>query len=218
MKTFRLWMEEINPPWMLGEVSIKLLDAIALTCDVLGETMVEALYMRFLYNSELPDDALTLLGRERLMPRYGFETSAGYKERLKGAWNAWTFAGTRQSVLDQLAAAGFPDCQLYENWEWDWDGHPEDWSRFWVVVRSHPWTAARWGEFDYGDGTVYGSSMTVADQQALRSIVRQWKAGHTRCEFIIIVNDTDAWDAAMPPDGSWGNEENRPPNAAYIPG
>lgn len=218
MKTFRKWIEEISPSWLLGEVGVRLQNSVSLTVDLLTETLLEAVYARFLYSSDFPDDALKHIGSERLMPRYGPESARTYKARLKKAWTSWTFAGTRQAVIEQLEASGITEAELYENWQWNWDGDVDDWSRFWVVLRGHPFGGVYWGDPNYG-GFTWGSTMTVADAEyALRRVVRQWKAGHTRAVYIIVVFDQAAWDAAMPPNGNWDDPANWPPGAAFIPG
>lgn len=105
---------------------------------------------------------------------------------------------------------------------WDWDGETRDpyWSRFWVIIYptsdGRPWAPNEpWGDpalWDSGifgtPGKTIGTTATPEQIATLRSIVREWQADGTRCEWIIIAfydASFDPTDAQPPnPDGTWG--------------
>lgn len=218
MKTFRQWVAEFLPTSLRDEVGERFAMALALVPDSITEILIEAVFARALYSAEFPADALRLVGSERMMPRYRNESDAQYLGRLRGAWVAWEYAGTRQAIESQLAAAGYT-AYVRENHQWDWDGDSANWPRFWVVITGHPWE--RW---HYGDGHVWGqtgltwgSTATSSEITTLRQLEQQWKPGHTRCVAIILVFDEGTWDADQP-DGTWDDPPSRNLAVTYLPG
>lgn len=216
IKPYRTWAMQIVPTWLRGPWSEKLVSAVALPFDMLAELSRFAGASSYFSEPEFAPDALTYLGRERLMPRYPGESAAAYKARLWAAWDAWKQAGTTQGLTSQLAAWGVT-AEIKEMWDWDWDGDTDNWSRFWVVITGHPWAGTNWGEFEYGDGTTYGSSASADDIASVRSLVRKWKPAHMVCENIIVVINPALW-AVEQPDGTWDEPANRSDAAVYWEG
>jgi hypothetical protein len=214
-KPFRVWAAQLCPPWLRGDWGEQLVMAFGLIYDLFAEEVRLSGEASMMESPDFAPDALQRIGLERRMPRYLIDTDATYKSRLKNAWQAWQQAGTRQGVLAQLQAMGV-QATIVESFEWNWDDNPDDWSRFWVVITGHAWTQTVYGVPNYGDCT-YGSNMTVAEVEALRKLVRQWKPAHVRCQYLIVVFDEVAW-AANQPDGSWQRRGNRNRAAIYIPG
>ena len=141
--------------------------------DVILDGTTEAVGARF--PSFCATDALQYLGRDRRLVRGPNEATASFRARLKGAFDAWTLAGTVSGLTGQLEAFGLTGFVVIENHQWDdpWPHDPDNWSRFWVVVPEggHPWT----------------TSIPSDDEQTLRKIIRAWKPAHTICvEFIAI--------------------------------
>lgn len=162
-------------------------------------------------------DALGAAGHELSLPRYPSETLDQYNTRLQAAWNSWTLAGTEANLIAQLALGGVT-ATIKHNRDWNWDGHPENWSRFWIIITGHPWTYWQWGDgHHWGGGQTWGSTATAAEVRDILAIVHKWKPGHWRCENIIVVMDGTAW-AAGPPDGTWADPANRNPAALYWDG
>lgn len=60
------------------------------------------------------DDALELIGHDRMLPRGGLTPGAGdeplatWATRLKDAWTTWMMAGSARGLLWELSAQGFP--------------------------------------------------------------------------------------------------------------
>ncbi|MGN6106668.1 MAG: hypothetical protein ACTHU0_16295, partial [Kofleriaceae bacterium] len=65
--------------------------------------------------------------------------------------------------------------------------------------------ASFWG----GRGT-FGQDTTTANAEAIRALVRQWKAAHSRCVALVFAYDPASFDPTSPPgspgmpDGWWG--------------
>lgn len=217
LPTYREAVEGLSPAVFKGYFGSRLVGGmIGLMGDLAAEAAREAALMRFFDAVTFPEDALAPHGDERLMPRYPTESADTYKSRLRDAWNAWNRAGTDQAIITQLAGLGLT-AEIYANHEWNWDSDTDNWSRFWVVVTSHPWSRWHWSDgTSYGGGATWGSTATPAEIYALRRLVRTWKVGHVVCSHIILVMDPATWSPT--PDGTWGDPANRNAGAIYIPG
>lgn len=156
--------------------------------DLIAQGATEAIKSAWLTNEEQPDDALTLIGAERKLPGYPGETPAIYRGRLLRAWDDYQVAGDEDSIIGQLAAAGFPGAEIYDPWNATFTPAPY-WSHFIVrfPIGSHPVTSAgqEWGSFSWGDGTLYGPTGITPQQIALiRAIIAKWKPVRWICRRI----------------------------------
>lgn len=120
----------------------------------------------------------------------------------------------------QRAADGTESTNL-DTAEWVWDARPASpfWARFWLIIvpvgGALPWAetgvwgaAGLWGAGVYGTaGATIGTTATPPEVSALRSIVRDWKAAGTMCEWVIISYDAAEFvpGAATATDGAWGD-------------
>src|SRR5690348_12842988 len=80
---------------------------LGVTADQQVEAWVLAARMHLLDDTESPDDALPVIGRDRRLPQYHLETSAAYRERLKAAWEIYEEGGTEEVIEKQILAAGW---------------------------------------------------------------------------------------------------------------
>ncbi len=188
--------------------------------DTIGTGAIEARKAAWLSESTVPDDGLQYSGNERLMARYPGESTALYKARLQQAWNVWGIAGNEQSFISQLELFGLSNIEIKTNADWDWDGQPENWSRFWVVIHGHPWTLE--GNWDdpgtWGDGGTWGITATPDEVNFVREVIRTFKAAHEVCLWIIVVLDETEWTTGPQPDGTWDDWRNRNTGAEYLDG
>jgi hypothetical protein len=234
-RSLRTLRKTLAPSWLTsGEGEL-----VGYSLDLLKDAALERLRLgllaRFPQNGPngetAPEDALAALGRDRRVVRGISETSASYAYRLTQWLVERRTAGNAFTLLRQLSAycgEGFSfrtydargNCysRAVDGTEtyapatsWDWDGQPERWSRFWVVI--YPtgiWTTAG----TYGDpGTPdwnpnagqWGVDMPREHVRSLQAIVADWKPEGTRCVHIVLAFDPTSFDPASPePDGSWG--------------
>lgn len=183
------------------------------------------------FAANAPADALPYLGRDRRIVRGFAESAAGYAARLLRWLDDWRIAGSALSVLEQIqgyCAPFTPRVRLVTNsgvfWtldgdgtfsktlsSWNWDGHPEWWSREFLIIYSDagPWAVeGHYGDGlnPWGDGGGWGSTLTPEQAASLREIVATWKGAHSKCAWIILAFDPASFDPAAPePDGHWGN-------------
>jgi hypothetical protein len=218
-KTFRTYARELSPPVLQDDAGGErfVAGAIGMTFDLLAAWAVAAVKAKLLTNPEQPTDALSLIGTERLSPRYAADTEETYRARLLDAPHRFAQAGSEQAMLAELAAAGIAATFVYDP-DWSWDGD-DYWSRFWLVVADHSWTGPR----ELGDGSILdgtwtlGSSATPEQVDTIRKIVRRWKPLEWICSHVIIVFDETTW-AAEQPNGTWEDPSLRSSAGCYWPG
>lgn len=217
-RTYRQHLEAISPTLLLGAVAKRfIVGSLSLIADSIAEWSVQSGRAACFTDPSQPADALSLLGEERLSPRYAIDTDATFQARLKNSWERWKQGGSLQGMLDELTAFGVTAELVFDN-EWNWDGN-DWWSRFWVVITRHPWTGPRsLGDGSELDGTwTLGSSATPEEVDTVRKIVRRWKPAHMKCSHIIVVFDEAGFDSD-PPDSTWDKPWNRSEDACYWPG
>jgi hypothetical protein len=203
-KDLRELAYNLAPSWMRGHWGERLLGSVAgLMQDVLLEGAYVAINIRNLRSPLFPYDGLDLMGNERMLPRFPGEAHANYKSRLLDAWKLWRQAGTWGGIREMFTRLGFT-VTLRRNVDWNWDNHPENWSRFWVVINTHGWVSD--GTWDdpgvWDDGGTWDTNATPDEVRAVRNIVRSFKAAHEICPAIVIVLNGSGW-AAGQPDGNW---------------
>ena len=107
----------------------------------------------------------------------------------------------------------------FSAWQWD---QIDNRRRFFLILYINatgtPW-ATKCGKYGdgskYGDGQGYGVvGLSPAQGRTLLSIIKDWKAGHGRCECVVISFDSTLFDpfyeGDLPgansklPDGNWG--------------
>jgi hypothetical protein len=112
------------------------------------------------------------------------------------------------------------------NSEWNWDGQPANWSRIWVILFDHGWTAGpvlggTWPALGSDPSLTLGSTASPDEVRAARNIVRSFKEAHAICVNVIVVLDEAAWATAIGagnPNGTWDNPTNRSSSACYWNG
>jgi hypothetical protein len=219
-----------TPPWLRRHFGDRWVGLFALLTDGVLEALTEALFASWLREPTAPPDALAWTGIERSIERFPGETNESYRDRLIAAWTAWEQAGNEAALLAQLDGLGLTDIEIvsYRTPGWDWDsaagltwaegvGAADNWSRFWVIIKGHPWV----GEGTFGDGAIYGdggsigSNATLEQIGAMKRAIKKWKPAHVQCAWIILVTDEATWDVEQP-DGTWHDWRNRSTSALYI--
>lgn len=223
---FRHVIRTLGPRWLTGGEAGPVLHSIGVLLDAFAERARQGSLARF--PSHAPIDALSPMGRDRLIIRGFAEASATYRDRLLGWLDVWQTAGNAQTLMDQIAAFLAPHTlriRIVTNsgmwWErdedgnqtnslaspnnWDWDGAPStSWSRFWVILYP-PTGDTLWSDMTFGDVATWGqtetwgSDNTLAQVETIRAICRRFKPGGTRCMFIVIAFDPASFDPTDPP-------------------
>lgn len=184
---------EITPTVFHGPWGKRFRGAIGTLLDSTVQASIESLNRMWLRRGlPVPDDGLVALGNQRNLGRYPVETKAQYRARVDRAWLDWIYSGGPKAMVDQLAAAGWPGAQILYRYSPELPVTPpaDYWSQFWVYfpygVHNVTGVSPKWGEFVWGDGTVYGPiGITRPEILLLRGIVRKWKPGNWICRKIL---------------------------------
>lgn len=178
------------------------------TGDQLAQGMSDAVRMPWLLDPKSPDDVLPMVGNERGIPRYPGESVASYRNRLVGAWGAYTFAGAALSIEEQLAAYGFPGKIIFMPARTGPFGEPAPyWSQFWIdfPTGTHPVTSEGppWDSFNWDDGSDWGPvGYTREFANTLHAIVEKWKPAQWICRGFLFEFGTAVWDGFAWDDGT----------------
>jgi hypothetical protein len=178
------------------------------------------------------DDAIPYLCRDRRIIRGFAEPRPSINARLKAWRQAWRAAGSAFGLMREIRAylTGYPvelaTVDNAGNWyaitskgqevywwsfnNWNWDGHPELWSRFWLII--YPGTTGLWqedGTWDdpgvWDDGGTWDTTATIEQVSSIREIVRQRKPAGTTELWTIVAFDASSFSILQPePDGAWG--------------
>lgn len=190
-KTYVDHIERIVPRVLRGFWGSRLIGSFALLVDALMQGVAESVTAGWIkWSSGVPTDSLAYHGQDTALERYPVETDEQYKARIELAWETWQLAGGPESILDQLAAAGFPGAEIYTPLEWPTRPPTPYASQFWVFFPegTHPVTSQGplIGSFVVGDGTVIGpTGISVEQLFMLRRLIRKWKSGRWVCRELI---------------------------------
>lgn len=158
--------------------------------------------------SETPADALFYLANERGLERVVLIGSGGtlenetlHRERLRKAWTVWSISGSQQGHRDELGWCGLSAVQVLRRV--DFSTPPaagsayvrafatQVWSQFDILIRRpFDFEPLVWGSgWTYGDGSLWGTTLTSAELAELRRLVRDHKSAHDTCCYFLIAYD-----------------------------
>lgn len=245
-RNFRGILTRVVPRWLKGPNAQSILYTIGACTDAIGETLLAGLYARLPGHSAGTSEALPYLGRDKGITRGPSETDAAYALRVSKALDSWSTAGNVYTLIAQLRewwAPYYRPFRIVTNsgvWydvapdgtvtktatspnNWNWDGHPERWFRFWIIFAAAPFV--RWmigdGHRIGMSGLTIGSTMPSFWYAGIRSIVDRWKPAGTICESIIATFDdsiflsSNAAGSPGQPDGTYDDPASRNGSAIY---
>lgn len=213
--TFRDSLRKLTPRWLQGANSSRLLYAMGVQMDALGDGCVEAVRLRF--PGRAPPEALPYMGRDRRIQRGLTETDTTYEARLRDWLRAHRYRGGPYEMLAQIHAYYAPDAfpvQLVyrsgrrysmdssgvvtvDTIAFDVDDMPLKWARFWLFFE-WPDSIEADGVWDdsgtWDDGGAWDSSLTPEQVASIRLVPREWSATHARGEIVLQSDDRELWD------------------------
>lgn len=150
---FERFVETVTPTGLRGTNGLRLVQTLyGFTANVTVEAARLATKLSWTKSLEQPDDALVLVGEERILNAMPQESPASYRARLANAWVLWEKAGNPATIEALLAAGGYP-LKVKERQDWPGRAPIGYWSIFWLLddTKSIPAAPAA----TYGSGITY---------------------------------------------------------------
>jgi hypothetical protein len=242
LSTYRNKMFGLVPRWLRGLRAFRVLYAIALVVDAMGDALIAAVKIRFqgLYS----DESAPLLGAERAgMTQGKNETIASFCDRMRNWWDIGKHSGDFYTMAKEMAAYFLPSLVVINiisnngtryvlgvdgSWtvstvSWNWDGDSTKWSRFWILIDNAYLSVTSTDHLildaaaDVLQPTRFVGSDSTVDAAELRRIMELRRPPHCHCEHIMpILDSTSFWNS--PPNGTWKYWANRNNAALYWEG
>lgn len=235
-----------NVPWFLqGPNAGAFLEAVGLTLDIGTQTLLTGIRQSNPLQAFV--DNLPYIGADRGIRRYPTEPVQSYRARLQRWRQIRHYAGTHYGQMISIAPYFLPGAipririvhQMGDGtratWHtldpdgtysvhvarpsnWDFDGVPWKWSRFWVIIDG---SALTHDPAHYDDGTtwdggaVWDGYLSSAARDDIVSIILASKAAHSALWGVIICDNTTDFDPMSTavtdadgrtslPIGNWG--------------
>lgn len=209
-QTFRDTAHSMSPWWMRGFIFLRVIYAIFLHFDVLGEMLIQGVRRRWPGLDAF--DSLGVIGRDRRIRRGRNETNAVYATRLARWLDDHRRRGGPYALLAQLAAhyadAPFEIDLLYgstfgyfmptgfaSTYRTTVGGFVPDTEvaakpgRYWLFYHwpIDPGNDGEWGDpGTWDDGGVWDSGLTAAEVTDLRLVPNEWGNGHSRGIIVLL--------------------------------
>ena len=195
---------DLAPPWLRAPRGAKWLEAHGETLDALVERLVDAVAAHLVDTA--PDDAVSVIGRERGIIRIPEETEQAYRGRVQAAWDIWQWGGTRRAVEEVFRLLGYDQVVITELWTVD----RLRWAEFEILLVA----GSLVGGFNWDTDAAWDGSRTQWDALLMRgltmerviALVNEVKAAHSRLVRIIHVLDGFVWNNGT----SWDSHPHNP--------
>lgn len=202
---YRRFQRDLAPPWLQAERGRAFHEELGTSKDRLVDLLLAALRARVIELA--PEDALTLIGDERGLPRYPGEDLEPYRKRLLAAWEFWRWGGTKKGIEDALAVLGY-QAQAFELFRAGGPWALYHWAEFNVILR--PTAAAQpaplWGDDGIwtDDGSLWGTQLTAAEAARILGVLNQVKAAHSVYNIVFYVIGGAIWGEES--EGNWQDD------------
>ena len=174
------------PKWLSGQDSTGHSEGVAFA-QTFGATkdaelllLKDAVKVRWPVSA--PDDALTLLGRDRVLLQAPIESNAAYRVRQADPHDLWLWGGTHTGFIDRFAPYGYTaaggNIQVMNDCDVVWDSNFKWFSHVFILLEIGAWQVDKtWGSPGfYDDNGLWDSTITVADVDYFRKSLRAWKS------------------------------------------
>lgn len=206
-RSFEEYQRALMPAGMAGPYGLAWATARGATKDALALEAKEAVKARLV--DIAPPDALPRLGADRGIARAPGEGFDSWRARIAGAWESWSWLGTRYGIGYAVGLLGLGTPALWSWHDLPWDADASRWARVLVVFRGLPaWDAgAVWDGDDTWDSTRSPDPAETADpataRPQLRQILRQWINARDIVETVLIAEGGLLWDL----DALWDGDD-----------
>lgn len=192
--TFEQYQRALMPAGMAGPYGLAWAAAQGATKDGLALDAKEAVKARFV--DLAPPDALPRLGSDRGIARAPGEGADSWRDRIAGAWESWSWVGTRYGIGYAVGLLGLGTPALWSWRDLPWDADASRWARIRVAFTGRAtWGAFAWGSALWGSRLVQPIESTSAAtvRAMLTPILRQWINARDRVESVSIHRGNAIW-------------------------
>lgn len=159
--------------------------------------------------SRTPSDGLPKLGADAVMPRAPGESDESYRARIGGAFESWSWAGTKYGVVIAVGLLGYGYPTVWTYAELPMDTDTSRWARVRVYFRGLPcWDAgATWDGDDVWDSLRSEDPIEALDpavvKPQLRQVLRTWVNGRDIVDSVVVGFGGLFWDL----DALWDGDD-----------
>lgn len=206
MSTFEEWQPTLHPTGLAGPWGRAWAVALGRHKDGALALAKEAVRARFL--PDAPTDALARIGADRDLGRVESESDTSFRARLAGAWESWSWLGTRYGITYAVGLLGYGYPTVWSYRELPPDTNAARWARVLVYFRGLPaWDAgATWDGESTWDSERTEDSIETADPLValprLRRVIRHWINARDVCDRVVVAFGSLLWDV----DSVWDDE------------
>jgi hypothetical protein len=237
-------------PWFVQNQNLaKLKEVLAIGLDVAQSNLEFGLQQS--QPLKCHSSSLSILAKDRALPLYPSETDSSRRNRLSRWSHLHRRRGTHRGELENmrpylytgdvtlrivhqdgtgasatwhsLSTSGSYSVAHVSPSNWNYDGQPSKWSRFWAILNMPPssvwWNAPTYGGGRlYGDGCLYGAGISTQQASDIISLLKDWKSAHSRLAGVIFSPAdgitptatlvTESSGATVMPNGNWGSRYN----------
>lgn len=206
MSTYRQWQVTLQPTSLRGPWGERWARSLGDHKDIILTLSKEAVRARFV--DDAPSDALDRMGADRdLFRALDDETDASWRSRLRGAWESWSWVGTRYGIGQAVGPLGYGYPAVYPHTEMPADSNATRWARVTLIFRglgswdgSATWdSAATWDEYRIEEGAETADPDVIRPQ--LRRVVRKWLNARDVCDRVLVTLGGLLWDLDILWDG-----------------
>ena len=197
MSTYREWQPSLHPTSLAGRWGSAWGAALGAEKDRLRDLAVEAVTVRGLPEGDRA--ALDAGGADRGIPRLAGEGLDAYRDRLRGAWESWSWAGTPRGIREVIVLGTLGEVSILPNRTMPRPPSTAYWARYTLVFTGRPvWDAGTSWDDDVGwDGRSADAIEVFTEtevRQRLYPLLRQWSSARDRVTSVIVARGSYLWD------------------------
>lgn len=219
--TFRDALRRITPRWLATGLAEKILYAIGLHLDGIGDGCADGVKKRF---PEPADDSIDKIGRDRSILRGPTELATDYGARMKTWLDDHRNRGGPYALLDQTGRFWLEvyDLSLLYASGTRFDrakvtgivtratsiagfGSVLGWANWWLVFTWTPTLATDgiWSDSGlWDDAGTWDSSLSLEDANNLKLVPTAWNTAHAKGRVVLLHDGAELWGL---PVGLWGD-------------
>lgn len=195
MSTFEARQPERQPTGIKGRWGKKWGGAFGAQKDKLLTDAKDAVKSGFV--ALAPVDSFPRHGADTELEQLPGETDDGFRARVRGAWEFWSWAGSGRGLSTALDLLGYADNYQLKS------GHDFSltlWAQWFALISSHSFAVTTWGAPSlWGAPSVWGSSATSDDVRRHRGLMRKVSNARDRGWLVFTFTTPGVWGIAK-----WG--------------